>query len=136
MPAVQVWMGHSDVQTTMRFVHHRDRGGEARLLAEAFGIDSPPAGDPRDLDAHDEGRLGTLRRFGMKRPQASPAVAAELRRSSCPGYQFRTFQRRYGPLPAQEVRTVCLAVEGFLVGCDEAVRRPSNGSLDPVREDA
>ncbi|MDQ6750389.1 MAG: site-specific integrase [Actinomycetota bacterium] len=36
VPAVQAWMGHSDIQTTMRYVHHRDRGGEARLLAEAF----------------------------------------------------------------------------------------------------
>jgi integrase len=36
VPAVQAWMGHSDIQTTMRYVHHRDRGDEARLLAEAF----------------------------------------------------------------------------------------------------
>ncbi len=36
VPAVQAWMGHSDIQTTMRYVHDRDRGGEARLLAEAF----------------------------------------------------------------------------------------------------
>jgi integrase len=26
VPAVQAWMGHSDIQTTMRYVHHRDRG--------------------------------------------------------------------------------------------------------------
>jgi integrase len=36
IPAVQAWMGHSDIQTTMRYVHHRDRGDEAKLLAEAF----------------------------------------------------------------------------------------------------
>jgi len=36
VPAVQAWMGHSDIQTTMRYVHHRDRGDEAKLLAEAF----------------------------------------------------------------------------------------------------
>ncbi|MEO6859903.1 MAG: site-specific integrase [Solirubrobacteraceae bacterium] len=36
VPAVQAWMGHSDIQTTMRYVHHRDRGDEARLLVEAF----------------------------------------------------------------------------------------------------
>ena len=43
VPAVQAWMGHSDIQTTMRYVHHRDRGGEAALLAEAFrpaGVDA------------------------------------------------------------------------------------------------
>jgi len=39
VPAVQAWMGHSDIQTTMRYVHHRDRGGEARLLAEAFAVE-------------------------------------------------------------------------------------------------
>jgi integrase len=39
IPAVQAWMGHSDIQTTMRYVHHRDRGGEAKLLAEAFRVD-------------------------------------------------------------------------------------------------
>lgn len=36
VPAVQAWMGHSDIQTTMRYVHHRNRGHEAKLLAEAF----------------------------------------------------------------------------------------------------
>jgi len=41
VPAVQAWMGHSDIQTTMRYVHHRDRGGEAKLLAEAFAPRDP-----------------------------------------------------------------------------------------------
>src|SRR3954466_13231514 len=36
IPAVQAWMGHADIHTTMRYVHHRDRGDEARLLADAF----------------------------------------------------------------------------------------------------
>src|SRR5581483_6238631 len=38
VPAVQAWMGHADIQTTMRYVHHRDRGGEAKLLADAFAV--------------------------------------------------------------------------------------------------
>jgi integrase len=29
VPAVQAWMGHSDIQTTMRYVHHRDRGHDS-----------------------------------------------------------------------------------------------------------
>jgi integrase len=33
IPAVQAWMGHAHVGTTMRYIHHRDRGDEARLLA-------------------------------------------------------------------------------------------------------
>jgi integrase len=51
VPAVQAWMGHADIQTTMRYVHHRDRGGEAKLLAEAFAVESvpdpQPASDPQ-----------------------------------------------------------------------------------------
>jgi integrase len=49
VPAVQAWMGHSDIQTTMRYVHHRDRGGEAKLLAEAFrpaGVDAAAVEEP------------------------------------------------------------------------------------------
>jgi integrase len=36
VPAVQAWMGHSHISTTMRYVHHRDHGREAQLLADAF----------------------------------------------------------------------------------------------------
>jgi integrase len=46
IPAVQAWMGHSDIHTTMRYVHHRDHGREARLLAEAFR----PAGAQTAMD--------------------------------------------------------------------------------------
>jgi integrase len=42
LTAVQAWMGHSHIGTTMRYIHHRDRGDEARLLAEAFAV-RPPA---------------------------------------------------------------------------------------------
>jgi len=48
VPAVQAWMGHSDIQTKMRYVHHRDRGDEARLLAEAF---QPARVDPLEQAA-------------------------------------------------------------------------------------
>src|SRR3954468_24189512 len=41
VPAVQAWMGHADIQTQMRYVHPRDRGDEARLLAEAFSVAEP-----------------------------------------------------------------------------------------------
>jgi integrase len=41
VPAVQAWMGHADIQTTMRYVHHRDRGDEAKLLAQAFALANP-----------------------------------------------------------------------------------------------
>ena len=42
VPAVQVWMGHASIQTTMRYIHYRDRGAEARLLAEAFRVEPLP----------------------------------------------------------------------------------------------
>jgi integrase len=40
VPAVQAWMGHADIQTTMRYVHH-PTGDEARLLAQAFAVPDP-----------------------------------------------------------------------------------------------
>ena len=46
VPAVQAWIGHADIQTTMRYVHHRDRGGEAKLLAKAFAIEPVPGPQP------------------------------------------------------------------------------------------
>ncbi len=33
---VQAWMGHVDVQTTMKYTHHRSRAGDARLLSASF----------------------------------------------------------------------------------------------------
>jgi integrase len=33
---VQAWMGHSDIQTTMKYLHHRSRADDARLLSAAF----------------------------------------------------------------------------------------------------
>ncbi len=47
LTAVQSWMGHADIQTTMRYVRHRDRGGEARVLVEAFALTEAPASDAR-----------------------------------------------------------------------------------------
>jgi integrase len=39
VPAVRAWMGHSAIQTTMRYVHYRDRGRAAELLAKAFRVE-------------------------------------------------------------------------------------------------
>jgi hypothetical protein len=33
---VQEWMGHVDIQTTMRYLHYAPREEDARLVAEAF----------------------------------------------------------------------------------------------------
>jgi integrase len=39
---VQEWMGHADVQTTMRYLHFAPRAEDARLVAEAFQIEAVP----------------------------------------------------------------------------------------------
>jgi integrase len=49
VPAVQAWMGHSAIQTTMRYVHYRDRGREAELLAEAFRVE-PDVREPNGAE--------------------------------------------------------------------------------------
>ena len=33
---VQAWMGHADIQTTMRYLHHKSRANDAQLLSAAF----------------------------------------------------------------------------------------------------
>jgi integrase len=37
---VQEWMGHADIQTTMRYLHYAPREEDARLVAEAFRLES------------------------------------------------------------------------------------------------
>jgi integrase len=40
---VQEWMGHADIQTTMKYLHYAPREEDARLVAEAFALASAPA---------------------------------------------------------------------------------------------
>lgn len=37
---VQEWMGHADIQTTMRYLHYAPREEDARLVAEAFRLET------------------------------------------------------------------------------------------------
>jgi integrase len=46
---VQEWMGHADIQTTMRYLHYAPRDEDAELVAEAFRIDAPGALSPSDV---------------------------------------------------------------------------------------
>ncbi|MEX2196538.1 MAG: tyrosine-type recombinase/integrase [Thermoleophilaceae bacterium] len=41
---VKEWMGHADVQTTMRYLHFVPRPDDARLVAQAFGAAAPATG--------------------------------------------------------------------------------------------
>ena len=48
-PAVSIlqlkaWMGHQDIDTTMKYLHYAPRDGEADLVAEAFERETPLAG--------------------------------------------------------------------------------------------
>jgi integrase len=44
---VQEWMGHADIQTTMRYLHYESRAGDAQLVAQAFQPSAPsPITDP------------------------------------------------------------------------------------------
>jgi integrase len=40
---VQEWMGHADIQTTMKYLHYAPRAEDARLVAEAFQLSTPPS---------------------------------------------------------------------------------------------
>jgi len=52
---VQEWMGHADIQTTMRYLHYAPRSEDAQLVAEAFRLGGLEAGTSRD----ELGRVGT-----------------------------------------------------------------------------
>ncbi|HWF49762.1 MAG TPA: site-specific integrase, partial [Solirubrobacteraceae bacterium] len=54
---VQEWMGHADIQTTMRYLHYAPRSEDAQLVAEAFA----PSGSTSDADisGHPERRPRT-----------------------------------------------------------------------------
>jgi integrase len=44
---VQEWMGHADVQTTMKYLHYAPRADDAKLVNEAFELEEAPrAPDP------------------------------------------------------------------------------------------
>ncbi len=38
---VQEWMGHADIQTTMKYLHYAPREEDAALVAEAFSVEEP-----------------------------------------------------------------------------------------------
>jgi integrase len=43
---VQAWMGHADIKTTMRYLHHTSRADEAELLSVAFAVGAASAAEP------------------------------------------------------------------------------------------
>ena len=66
---VQEWMGHADIQTTMRYLHYAPRDRGRRLVAEAFALDPPtPTEAPlRSKTSQDvPGRLFDLQGFRVR----------------------------------------------------------------------
>ena len=57
---VQEWMGHADIQTTMRYLHYAPRDEDADLVAEAFALPNPVVRysirqhDPRTISAREQ----------------------------------------------------------------------------------
>jgi integrase len=47
---VQEWMGHADIQTTMRYLHYAPREEDARLVAEAFQVETPTGGEAAQVE--------------------------------------------------------------------------------------
>lgn len=45
---VQEWMGHADIQTTMKYLHYAPRAEDAALVARAFARNEPRAPDKKD----------------------------------------------------------------------------------------
>ena len=54
---VQEWMGHADIQTTMKYLHYESRAEDAQLVARAFRPAEPSA-DSALLPASKEFRVG------------------------------------------------------------------------------
>ncbi len=52
---VQAWMGHADIQTTMRYLHHKSRAEDAQLLSTAFRPKKPKSTAKRSTAAKKRG---------------------------------------------------------------------------------
>jgi integrase len=68
---VQEWMGHADIQTTMRYLHYAPRDEDAELVAEAFRIEGPEASNSKSPD---------LQAFVPRRPKMSKDVPENVPR--------------------------------------------------------
>jgi integrase len=62
---VQAWMGHSHIQTTARYLHHRAQHSDAALLAEAFRASSPTRPSADALTASTASTTSNARGFAQ-----------------------------------------------------------------------
>ncbi|HTX33334.1 MAG TPA: tyrosine-type recombinase/integrase [Solirubrobacteraceae bacterium] len=102
---VQEWMGHADIQTTMRYLHYAPRAEDARLVAEAFALDLDPAGRTSpDI-------LGHLRQLTpRKRPARMNSASDPLTRRALQAVRrghLRTSLGRWHPVRRVYVSCSC-----------------------------
>jgi hypothetical protein len=83
---VQEWMGHADVQTTMRYLHYAPRAEDARLVAEAFEVDEI-GGVDADLRKAERADLQALvpRRAKTSCQSSQDGVPRTLKEEPCRG---------------------------------------------------
>jgi integrase len=74
---MQEWMGHADIQTTLKYLHYSPRPEDARLVAEAFTL-SPPASPSGLRTRKSPANGGDV----LKTSQDVPLLAGELGRRS------------------------------------------------------
>ncbi len=74
---VQEWMGHADVQTTMKYLHYVPREQDAELVAEAFHLEPDPT-PVRNSCPVACSRAILLRRMSLNGEQAERVAAKEL----------------------------------------------------------
>jgi hypothetical protein len=72
---VQAWMGHADVDTTMRYLHRKSRADDARLLSHAVRANG---------DAADGGPGSRRTKTASDRPAASLAVGVRGQGDAAP----------------------------------------------------
>ena len=68
---VQAWMGHSDIKTTMSYLHHKSRADDARLLAGTFRSVEPHSTSDKAADACRPQQTGGL-------PPAQPPLSSSF----------------------------------------------------------
>jgi integrase len=76
---VQEWMGHADIQTTMKYLHYAPHPEDARLVNEAFALSDQ--GTLRDASGTEGDAFGTQgdASAGRKQPGTSQRSQGELR---------------------------------------------------------
>ena len=118
---VQEWMGHADIQTTMKYLHYAPRAEDAEFVAEAFAIDAPAAGAVASL-------------------QSSPGVCRVLRsfRLSAAGSRIAHRQgespkRQFGALRLRSTLCVCFHAERPVTPLVRLLVSPPRTSRLPAR---